>query len=327
MRVKGTGQVRQSQSVEAESADGLESNRTPAPSRDAFEAPRSVSKARTVSTKVLANEPSLAKLDDGSMPTYKPVTGQLEVNGAAPEDIDQGDIGDCFFLSSLASLAQRNPQAIEDMIKSNGDGTYSVRFYAPQQDGTYQETHVTVDNLMPEDKDGNAVYASSPDSKELWVQVVEKAFAKFQRGYKVINNGGEESDAIGYLTGKTATSVDIKPQSADALWGKLQTAVSANKLTTAGTFSEHDLPVALKQYAKAGLTDLNPKTFNYDKYGLVDGHAYTVMGVSEENGQKYVSLRNPWGEKEPGNDGADDGEFKMKLQDFAVLFQEVTIGG
>ena len=36
-------------------------------------------------------------------------------------------------------------------------------------------------------------------------------------------------------------------------------------------------------------------------------HVYTVLGVGEENGQRYVHLRNPWGNTEPGRDGKCDG--------------------
>ena len=36
-----------------------------------------------------------------------------------------------------------------------------------------------------------------------------------------------------------------------------------------------------------------------------------------KDGKKYVQLRNPWGESEPSGNGANDGIFKLKLDDFA----------
>jgi len=32
---------------------------------------------------------------------------------------------------------------------------------------------------------------------------------------------------------------------------------------------------------------------NY-KYGLIKGHAYTVLGVAEYNGHRLIKCRNPW---------------------------------
>jgi hypothetical protein len=45
--------------------------------------------------------------------------------------------------------------------------------------------------------------------------------------------------------------------------------------------------------------------------------------VEEKNGQRFVSLRNPWGEREPGADGRDDGIFSMPLEKFMSSFATV----
>ena len=60
--------------------------------------------------------------------------------------------------------------------------------------------------------------------------------------------------------------------------------------------------------------------------GLAKQHVYAVLGVSERGGQKYVTLRNPWGQTEPGTDGTDDGVFTLTLDQFAALYHDVTIG-
>jgi hypothetical protein len=36
-----------------------------------------------------------------------------------------------------------------------------------------------------------------------------------------------------------------------------------------------------------------------------------------------VVLRNPWGESEPAGNGANDGVFKLKLEDFRKLYDNV----
>ena len=48
----------------------------------------------------------------------------------------QGELGDCYFISSLGTIADSNPAAIENMFINNGDGTYTVRFYT----GTYGDS-------------------------------------------------------------------------------------------------------------------------------------------------------------------------------------------
>ncbi len=57
--------------------------------------------------------------------------------------------------------------------------------------------------------------------------------------------------------------------------------------------------------------------------GLVADHAYTVLGVEDKNGQQFVNLRNPWGQKEPGHDGKDDGLFQMPIAQFLKAYATV----
>jgi hypothetical protein len=63
--------------------------------------------------------------------------------------------------------------------------------------------------------------------------------------------------------------------------------------------------------------------FGSDVTGMVDDHAYTLLGVEEKNGQQLVRLRNPWGEKEPGADGKNDGVFTLTAEQFARAFSMV----
>ena len=52
------------------------------------------------------------------------------------EDVNQGYLGDCYFLSALGEIALKDPSAIESMITSNGNGTYGVRFMVDGQPAT-----------------------------------------------------------------------------------------------------------------------------------------------------------------------------------------------
>jgi len=100
-----------------------------------------------------------------------------------PEAVEQGHVGDCFFMSATLSLASKNPQAIRDMIKDNQDGTYTVTFPgAPDRPVTVKKPTAAE----------TAIYGASTEHGT-WPAVLEKAFGEyrhryeFQRGFTYMN--------------------------------------------------------------------------------------------------------------------------------------------
>jgi hypothetical protein len=98
--------------------------------------------------------------------TYQTLAnGQLYVNDAHnidqyipihPNDVEQGLIGDCYLMSSMAAVADQNPDAINNMIADNGDGTYTVTFnekrwerFSDLWNDRYKPVEVTVDDDFP----------------------------------------------------------------------------------------------------------------------------------------------------------------------------------
>ncbi len=60
---------------------------------------------------------------------YSTVTSPLYgASGPTMSDVNQGYLGDCYLLSSLAEVANQDPSAINSMITNNGNGAYGVRF-------------------------------------------------------------------------------------------------------------------------------------------------------------------------------------------------------
>lgn len=145
----------------------------------------------------------------------------LYADGIHPDDVMQGAISDCFFVSSLAALANLDPDIIRDAIVDNGDGTYTVTLY----DGG-ERRDITVTGEIPiaeyydEDTDtwfpGRAPAAGAGDG-ELWVRVMEKAYASMLgdgdliEGYRTLNQGGSGATAIEVITGLDATYTSKDP--------------------------------------------------------------------------------------------------------------------
>jgi hypothetical protein len=242
--------------------------------------------------------------------TYASVPGaQLFKGEPSPTDVKQGHLGDCYFEASLASLAQTQPDAIKQAISTNADGTYNVRLYSKAPDGQMKPNWVTVDDKLPV-KEGTTtpVYGHSQDPQAIWPDIMEKAYAESKGGYGAIGNGGSTVNAMSALTGKDAQNTNTRAVSADALWSQLK-ASAGQDLVTANSRDEAET-----------------------QNGVFGKHSYTVMATSEENGQRYVTMRNPLGHGEPVDatgaplDGTDDGIFKMNMENFADNFACITVG-
>ena len=135
-------------------------------------------------------------------------TAAISVN-----DLHQGQIGDCFLISSIGELALDHPAAIQNMIHSNSNGTETVTLYEASNGQlpswytlSFKAVSVTVTNSFPNYSVNNG---STQDvvggQKEIWAQVLEKAVATLDGGYGNISNGGSPVIAMEELTGHAAT--------------------------------------------------------------------------------------------------------------------------
>ncbi len=190
-------------------------------------------------------------------------------------DIHQGQIGDCFLLSPLGDMACYEPAAIAQMIHANANGTETVTLYGNQQGGvpgfgttSFKAITETVTNVFPTNSvDNGASQDVVAGHKEIWPEVIEKAFAQANGGYAGIQNGGYPVVALQELTGHTASFES--PSAA--------TVVSLMKNIAAG-----DLVVMDTGSANAA-------------FNLVGHHAYMFEGLQTANGVACVRLGNPWG--------------------------------
>ena len=195
-------------------------------------------------------------------------------------DIHQGQIGDCFLLSSIGELALWYPSAITNMIRVNADGTETVTLYVAASGAlpsfgttSFKAVSVTVDNTFPSNAVNNGASQDVLNGqKEIWVQVLEKAVATLNGGYNAIANGGYPVISMEELTGQAATS--ISPSSLTLQL--LQSYMAAGDLIVMDTPSSGSLA-----------------------YSLVNSHAYMFESLTMVGGTPMVQLGNPWGFYQP----------------------------
>ena len=110
---------------------------------------------------------------------------QLFVDDIDPNDIKQGQLGDCWFLSALSSLAER-PGMVRRLFitqEYNKEGIYKIKLW---KNGEW--VIVTVDDYIPWRYNGGPMFSRS-NNNEMWVMLMEKAYAKLHGSYQALSQG------------------------------------------------------------------------------------------------------------------------------------------
>ncbi|KAK7369224.1 hypothetical protein VNO80_11259 [Phaseolus coccineus] len=244
-----------------------------------------------------------------------------------PSDVCQGRLGDCWFLSAVAVLTEVS--CISEVIitpEYNEEGIYTVRFCVQGE-----WIPVVVDDWIPCELPGKPAFATSKKGYELWVSILEKAYAKLHGSYEALE-GGLVQDALVDLTGGAGEEIDMRSGEAQIdlasgrLWSQLLRFKQEGFLLGAGSPSGSDVHISSS--------------------GIVQGHAYSILQVREVDGHKLVQIRNPWANEVewngPWSDSSPewsdrikhklkhvsqskDGIFWMSWQDFQIHFRSIYI--
>jgi hypothetical protein len=240
----------------------------------------------------------------GFVTGYTPfITGENDSSAADESDIAQGNIGDCFLMSSMGAIALQHPELIERMIHDNGDGTYTVTFWdarclTPFGPCTYTPYLVTVDGNFPEKlsdpKD------SVGGTQEAWTMILEKAYGKF-----VMEKLKKDPDslwvipspsiALSAMTGKDCANYPSELMSMDTLYESFQRgdAITAGSQWPANIF--------------------RPDEYFGKSNKIAEGHVYFVTGVDPVN--NTVTVQNPWPDCPP---------ITMSFEDYQKCFWLTT---
>ncbi|HUO10297.1 MAG TPA: C2 family cysteine protease [Phycisphaerae bacterium] len=186
--------------------------------------------------------------------------------GPVMGDVNQGSVGDCYFLSSLAAFADTNAAKLQESTVDMGDGTYTVQFIS-----NGQPKFVRVSNDFPTGYFNGWKFAHPGSDNTIWAMVLEKAFAYVRTGANTYNsiNGGWMGDVYSDF-GISSTTLWPSSSTDSALYTQLSTALAGGKAVTFGTYGSPP--------------------------NLVGGHAYTLVRVFQDsNGVRHYVVRNPWG--------------------------------
>lgn len=232
--------------------------------------------------------------------------GPLFKAGISAADCVQGAIANCYVPSAIAAIAHVLPKKIEQLMKQNADGTYTVRFKKYDHASKRFETvKVTVDGDLWMRRDHDPLYGdgntpTTPRRMEMWFPILEKAYAVFcgedpdDPSYQSIGDGGYAEDVMEALLGRKGYTRTIPSYDEAALWREATRAIDEKRPMALGTYS--------------------PGEKRYSGTGVHGDHSYSVLGYEvDEKGKRFLILRNPWGISEAYDDGKDDGIFKFPL--------------
>ena len=213
-------------------------------------------------------------------------------SGPSMNDVNQGALGDCYLLSSLAEVACENSSVISSMFTSNGNNTYGVKFYV---DGVAE--YVTVNNSLANDVNSGA---------DIWASLAEKAYTQLQtsgvvtgsgindgNSYSTIGNGGAAEFALEEITGASKITDFV---SAGTSWYSIAYNSSLSFTGyTVGNSTASVLDSLAADLAKGDDLILSSYTnaTSGGKITLVADHAMSIYGFDSVTGE--LEVRNPWG--------------------------------
>ena len=175
-------------------------------------------------------------------------------DGAESNDVCQGGLGDCWFISALSVLATKdyllrgefNSNILDDGIIDEEEntmlstGVYPPIFQTFRRKGifcfkffkNFKWRYVIVDDKLPcckvfqKNTPKKLIYGKCRSCNEFWVPLIEKAYAKIHGNYSALVSGFID-DGLVDLTGLTAKKVLINqedrtnPNKIEALWNLL----------------------------------------------------------------------------------------------------------
>lgn len=230
-------------------------------------------------------------------------------DGIAAGDITQGQIGTCWLLGAMGSVAGVSPDRIEKLFVDYdlAVGVFGIRFCL---DGEWN--YVVIDDFFPVTRSGSLIFAKNGnDPSEVWVPVLEKAFCKLYSCYEMCDGGFPQDAMLAFLDGVYSRLIPSKRDKSDP-GGFVKQVVDGHN--HGFVMSASFRPISMSTGTVTGTGKCGEDVLSC---GLVSGHAYSVVDVVESGGLTLICCRNPWGQGEwtgKYSDGNKYGEWTPALR-------------
>jgi calpain-15 len=277
----------------------------------------------------------------------------------SPKAVRQGSIGNCWFLSALAVVAEK-PYLIRQVLphcELNAKGCYQVNLCL---DGRW--TPVIVDSNLPvvhgdpaKDQTFRGGIPSSVSNSliavpafcaipggQLWPALIEKAYAKAHGSYVQLS-GGFIQEAFYDMTGApTETVIFGACWEVEELWARLLSFSEAGFIMGVATNKGGDGLVGHHAYSVLQVLEIHDAVVG-EQQRVTDFFTGSPEKKKETKKQKttlrLVRIRNPWGKKEWKGDFSDssdkwttamrrrlgDGTFWMSYEDMMERFHHMDV--
>ncbi|XP_061607092.1 calpain-5-like [Phyllopteryx taeniolatus] len=286
-----------------------------------------------IKSKKLFEDPEFPSID-ASLYFRKPPPGRVQwkrpgeisndphlfVEGVSAHDLNQGSVGNCWFVAACSCLALKpnlwkkvipdwKEQEWDSKHPENYAGIFHFQFWVF---GEWMD--VVVDDRLPT-INGELIYCHSKDNNEYWSALLEKAYAKLSGCYESLE-GGNTGDAVVDFSGAVAEAINLE---AEAYYKDQENL-------------DHLFADLLKVYDRGGIISCSIKAQPHElelklANGLVKGHAYSVTAVNrvrlghglvayfKNETIPMIRMRNPWGKTEWNGAWSDSSEEWSKVGD------------
>ena len=248
-------------------------------------------------------------------------------------DVIQGELGDCYFLSALSALAE-NPERIKRLfptLKMSDKGIYETLVYLHGD-----PTNIVLDDYVPfivePGYEHQIAFAGiNTETNNIWPVLLEKVWAKCNLSYEDIV-AGNSAEAFEFLC----------PAPFDTFYHNADTTTLFDVIEKAKKKGY----IIVSDITETDNTDLD----TLSKMGLVTNHAYSVIDTAKLTDRstghviRLLKVRNPWGTNDWLGDWSDgskkwtsefratvgleekeDGVFWMSYEDFILFYTSTHI--
>lgn len=285
---------------------------------------------------------------------------QFIVNQIEANDLDQGQLGDCWLIASAASVLtvptyyQQVIPAAQSFEKGKYAGIFHFRFF---QYGKWID--IVIDDKLPVINNRLIYCHNNVDTNEFFGPLLEKAYAKMSTCYEFLIGGNACHGFVDMTGGVNETFSLKKPaKNEEAFKNYLEP-----NLLWELIFRSYKL----KSLASTSIETRGKSMESVEKTGLVLGHAYgilhaveiidgkglrdAIIAPSNDKSIKLLRLRNPWGIAEAKNtwngnwcksspewskvsaalqatlkaNDQSDGQFYISFEDFLVHYDSLDL--